>query len=41
MENNIEIYFDDLSPDKQAEVLAKLGDDGNYDYHPIAVIPVG
>lgn len=41
MENNIEIYFDDLTPKKQAEILAKLGENGNYDVFPIATIPIG
>lgn len=41
MENNIEILFDDLTPEKQAEILATLGVNGNYDVFPIAVIPIG
>lgn len=41
MENNIEIFFGDLKPEKQAEILAKLGDNGNFDIFPIAIIPVG
>ena len=41
MENNIEILFGDLTPEKQLEVLAKLGDNGNYDIYPIVVIPIG
>jgi hypothetical protein len=40
-DNTIEILFDDLTPEKQAEVLAKLGDNGNFDIFPIAVISVG
>jgi hypothetical protein len=40
-DNTIEILFDDLTPEKQAEVLAKLGNNGNFDIFPIAVIPVG
>jgi hypothetical protein len=41
MKNTIEILFGDLTPKKQAEVLAKLGDNGNFDVFPLAVIPVG
>jgi len=41
MENNIEIFFDDLTPEKQAESLAKLGNNGNFDTFPLAVIPIG
>ena len=41
MENNIEILFGDLTPEKQTEILARLGNDGNYDVYPIAVIPIG
>lgn len=35
----IEIYFDDLIPEKQNEILEALGDNGNYDIIPIAEIP--
>ena len=35
----IELYFGDLTPEKQEEILAVLGDNGNYDVYPIAVIP--
>ncbi len=41
MEKKIEIYFNDLTPEKQKEILDALGDNGNYDVFPIAVIPVG
>ena len=34
----IEIYWDDLIPDKQKEILEQLGDNGNYDVFPIATI---
>jgi len=34
----IEIYWDDLTEEKQKEILSKLGDNGNYDVMPIAVI---
>lgn len=36
----IEIYWDDLTPAKQAEILDKLGDNGNWDVIPLAVIEV-
>jgi hypothetical protein len=41
MENNIEICFNDLTEEKQREILTKLGGNGNFDVFPIAVIPVG
>lgn len=34
----IEIYWDDLIPAKQAELLALLGDNGNYDVFPLCTI---
>ena len=34
----IEIYWDDLIPDKQKEILEQLGDNGNYDVVPITTI---
>ena len=34
----IEIYWDDLKPEKQQEILEALGDNGNYDVFPIAVL---
>ena len=34
----IEIYWQDLTPEKQREILATLGDNGNYDMFPIAQI---
>lgn len=34
----IEIYWDDLTPDKQQEILDALGDNGNYDVIPLAII---
>ena len=36
----IEIYWDDLTESKQREILAALGDNGNYDVFPIATIEV-
>ena len=34
----IEIYWDDLTKEKQEEILELLGDNGNYDVFPIAII---
>ena len=34
----IEIFFDDLTKEKQAEILDTLGDNGNFDVVPIATI---
>lgn len=36
----IKIYLDDLKDEKRKEVLEALGDDGNFDVCPIAVIEV-
>lgn len=36
----IEIYWDDLTPAKRAEILEKLGENGNLDVIPLAVIEV-
>lgn len=36
----IEIYWGDLTPEKQQEILDILGDNGNYDVTPIATIYV-
>ena len=38
MINKIKIYLDDLSEEKQEEIIEKLGNNGNYDVFPIAVI---
>lgn len=35
----IEIYWQDLTEEKQQEILNKLGENGNYDVFPIAQIP--
>ena len=35
---SIEIYWDDLTPEKQEEIIATFGDNCNYDVFPIAVI---
>ena len=34
----IEIYWDDLKPEKQQEILEVLGENVNYDVFPIAVL---
>lgn len=34
----IEIYWKDLTPEKQQEILDELGDNGNYDVIPIATL---
>lgn len=39
-ERTIEIYWGDLTAEKQAEILAAFGDNCNFDVFPIAVIPV-
>ena len=36
----IEIYLQDLTAEKQAEILETLGDNGNYDVFSIATIEV-
>ena len=35
----IEIYWQDLTTEKQKEILEKLGDNGNWDVIPIVQIP--
>ena len=36
---SIEIYWDDLTPAKQQEIIETFGDNCNYDMFPIAEIP--
>lgn len=36
----IPIYWNDLTPQKRQELFDALGDNGNYDVHPLAEIPV-
>lgn len=36
----IQIYWADLTPSKQAEILAAFGDNCNYDAFPIVEIPI-
>ncbi len=40
MENAIEIYIYDLTPEKQAEIIETFGDNCNYDVFPITTIPI-
>ena len=35
-----DIFWDDLSPEAQAELLSVIGDNGNYDVYPITSINV-
>ena len=37
----IEIYWDDITPEKQQEILDAFGENCNYDVFPIAVIETG
>ena len=39
--NTIEIYWNDLTREKQEEILRILGDNGNYDVFPICTIECG
>lgn len=34
----VEIYWNDLTEKKQQELLEALGDNGNYDVNPLAII---
>ena len=37
----VEIYWNDLTPEKQQELFEALGgEDGNYDVFPIVEIPI-
>ena len=36
----IDIYFKDLTPEKQKEIIDTFGDNCNYDVIPIVTIPV-
>ena len=38
--NSISIYWGDLTPEKQAEIIEALGDNCNYDVFPIIEIPI-
>ncbi|MEG1550884.1 MAG: hypothetical protein RR355_01295 [Oscillospiraceae bacterium] len=37
---NIEIFWEDLTPKKQQEIIDAFGDNCNYDVFPIAEIPI-
>ena len=37
----IEIYFNDLTPEKQQEIIEAFGGNNNYDVFPIAMIVTG
>ena len=39
-QETIPIFWDDLTPQKRAELLEALGDNCNYDVFPIVEIPV-
>ena len=36
----IEFYWDDLTPEKQAEILEKLGDNENWDVVPFCTLEI-
>lgn len=36
----IEFYWDDLTPEKQAEILRLLGDNGNWDVIPFCTLEI-
>lgn len=36
----IEFYWNDLTPEKQAEILRLLGDNGNWDVFPFCTIEI-
>ena len=38
--STIEFYWDDLKPEKQQEVLEKLGDNGNWDCIPFCTLEI-
>lgn len=40
MSKNIEIYWQDLTPEKQQEILEAFGENCNYDTFPIATLTV-
>ena len=35
----VEIYWDDLTKEKQREILEMFGDNQNFDQFPVAVLP--
>lgn len=36
----IEIYWNDLTTEKQQEIMDELGDNGNWDVFPIATLEI-
>ena len=40
MLNIINIYWNDLTKEKQKEIVDIIGDDGNYDIYPIAIVEI-
>ena len=40
MLKTIEIYWNDLTKEKQKEIVDIIGEDGNYDIYPIAIIEI-
>ena len=38
MDDNLELFFDDLTEEAKQRVLAFLGDDGNYDVMPLVIM---
>ena len=36
----INIYWNDLTKEKQKEIVDIIGDDGNYDIYPIAIVEI-
>ena len=36
----ISFYWDDLTPEKQAEILEKLGDNQNWDVSPFCTLEI-
>ena len=36
----IEIYWNDLNAEKQAEIIREIGDDNNWDVFPMATIDI-
>ena len=40
MLKTIEIYWNDLTKEKQKKIVDIIGDDGNYDIYPIAIVEI-
>lgn len=39
-EHWLDFYWDDLTPQAQAEVVKALGDNGQFDIYPIGSVPI-